>query len=114
MFKPLQTAILSASLLLGSFVAVPAVQAEGLRITINPQTVQYRHDRDRHDRHYRNQRGPRHGCTAERAVRKASRLGINRARVTNVGRNTISVRGFKRGERVRVLFARAPNCPVLR
>lgn len=122
MLKIVQTAALSLSVLLGSFATLPAAQAASVSITVAPETVQYRYDRDRHDRRdWRHDRRddrhrdrPRRACSPERAVEKAWKMGINRPRVANVNRNTIAVRGFQRGHTVRVLFARAPNCPVIR
>ncbi|MBS9719323.1 hypothetical protein JYU29_01320 [Tianweitania sp. BSSL-BM11] len=106
MLKIVQTAALSMSVLLGSFATLPAAQAASVSVTVTPQTVQYRHERHR-DR-------PGRACTPERAREKAWKMGINRPRVANVNRNTIAVRGFQRGHSIRVLFARAPNCPVIR
>lgn len=121
MLKIVQTAALSLSVLLGSFATVPAAQAASVSVTVTPETVQYRHDRhdrdwrrDRDRRHDRHRDRPRRACTPERATEKAWKMGINRPRVANVNRNTIAVRGFQRGQTVRVLFARAPNCPVIR
>lgn len=108
MFKSIQTAALSIAVLLGGFTAAPvAAQADTARITISPQTIQYRVDRER-------PRARGRECTPNRAVEKAWKLGVNRPRVTRVARNTIAVRGFQRGESVRLVFARAPNCPVIR
>ncbi|MBP0438471.1 hypothetical protein [Tianweitania sediminis] len=108
MFKTIQTAALSLAVVLGGFAVAPSVaQAGSLHITVAPEAVQYRYERER----------PRvrgRECTANRAVEKAWKLGINRPRVTRVARNTIAVRGYQRGERVRIVFARAPNCPVIR
>ncbi len=67
--------------------------------------------RDRRDR--RDWREARRSCSPERAVNKASRMGIDRARIADVSRNTITVRGRQYGDRVRVTFARAPGCPVI-
>jgi tRNA A-37 threonylcarbamoyl transferase component Bud32 len=112
MLKIIQTAALSLSVLLGSFATLPVAQAASVSVTLAPETVQYRHERDwRHERH---RDRPRRACTPERAMEKAWKMGINRPRVANVNRNTIAVRGFQRGHTVRVLFARAPNCPVIR
>ena len=53
-------------------------------------------------------------CTEDRALDKAERLGIRRARIDDTSRRTISVRGRDRyGDRVEITFGRAPNCPVL-
>jgi hypothetical protein len=41
-------------------------------------------------------------------------MGIRRARIADVGRRTIDVRGRDRyGERIYVTFGRQPNCPIL-
>ena len=73
-----------------------------------------RHDRDR-DRWEREDRNrQRSACTPDRALDKAERLGIRRARILDVDRRTIQVMGRDGGERVIITFARAPNCPVLR
>jgi hypothetical protein len=71
-----------------------------------------RGDRDRYDR----DRYERRGCSPERALRKAERMGIRRARIVDVGRRTIDVRGRdRRGDRVMITFGRRDrDCPVLR
>jgi hypothetical protein len=56
----------------------------------------------------------RRGCSPERALYKAESFGIHRARIDYVGERSIGVSGRKYGDRVRVTFARAPGCPVLR
>lgn len=103
MLKTIQTAALAFAVTVTGFASAPvAAQADSLRITIQPENVQYRP-------------GPRgRECSPNRAVEKAWKLGLNRPRVTRVSRNTITVRGYQRGHSVRVLFARAPNCPVIR
>ena len=53
------------------------------------------------------------GCTPDRAVDKAYRMGLHRPRVVDMDRRTIDVAGWQDGERVRLTFARAPRCPVL-
>ena len=64
---------------------------------------------DRWDR--RAERG--RGCTPDRALDKAERMGIWRARIADASPRTITVTGRSRGERVFVTFARAPRCPVI-
>ena len=54
-----------------------------------------------------------HRCTPERALYKAERIGVRRARIADVSRRTISIVGRSRGERVYVTFARAPSCPII-
>jgi hypothetical protein len=64
-------------------------------------------------RHYVDQPVVR-GCTEGRALDKADRMGIDRARIVSAGRRTIEVRGRNNyGERVYVTFSRRPGCPVL-
>ncbi|OQM74850.1 hypothetical protein [Manganibacter manganicus] len=65
--------------------------------------------RDRDDR-----RAWRHKCTPERALDKASRMGIRRARIDHIGHRSIEVRGRSHGERVSVRFdRRSSRCRVL-
>jgi hypothetical protein len=118
MFAKFKTAALSALIGLGTLAAIPA-QAEGLYLNyggrhsgvgIGVQIGDY--DRVDYRDHYR--RDYRRGCTPYRALNKAERMGIRRARVVDVDRRTIEVAGRKWGERVRVTFARAPHCPVIR
>lgn len=53
-------------------------------------------------------------CTEDRALRKAERMGIRRARIDGSSRRFIDVRGRdRRGERVEITFGRAPNCPIV-
>ena len=117
MFSPLKTAILSAMIGLGDIAAMPAVaQADSLYLNFGgghrePGVGIYLGGGDR--AHYRDRR-PRRVCTPNRALNKADRLGINRARVVDVDRRTIEVRGRKHGRRVEVTFGRGPNCPIVR
>jgi len=74
--------------------------------------------RDRGD--YRRDRGGERWsrnreCTPDRALDKADRMGVRRARIDDVGRRTISVRGRDRfGDRIVVTFDRRDGrCPVL-
>ncbi len=71
-------------------------------------------DRGDYRRDYE-RRSDRRECTPDRALDKADRMGIRRARIDDVGRRTISVRGRNRdGDRVVVTFARQDRrCPVL-
>jgi hypothetical protein len=63
--------------------------------------------------------GPRYArdwdrrCTPDRALVKAERMGVRRARIQSVHPRRISVVGRKHGDRIRVVFARAPGCPVV-
>ena len=113
--------LIGCALLAGARMAVP-VQAsaqdleleigrDGLRIErdCNPRYEDcYRYDRRRE---FYDER-PR--CSEGRALRKAERMGIRRARIADIGRRTIEVRGRDRyGERISVTFGRQPSCPVL-
>lgn len=66
-----------------------------------------------HGRDYRGHRDYRPACSPRRAVRKARRMGVHRARVVRANRRAVVVRGRSRGDRAVVRFARAPGCPVL-
>jgi hypothetical protein len=115
MITKLKTAALSALIGLGAIAAMPAAaQAEGLYLNYGGHhgagigvqigdRYDYRQDR----RHFR-------FCTPDRAVDKAQRYGVRRARVVDVDRRTITVAGSKWGERVRMTFGRAPTCPIVR
>jgi hypothetical protein len=122
MITKLKTAALSALIGLGAIAAVPATaMAEGVYLNygsghhsgvgIGVQVGGY----DRHDyRDYRRDRPHFRGCSPERALNKAERMGVRRAQVVDVDRRTIKVAGRKHGDRVRMTFSRAPNCPIVR
>lgn len=122
MLTKLKTAALSALIGLGTLAAIPATaQAEGVYLNygnghhngvgIGVQVGDF----DRVDyRDYRHDRRDFRGCTPHRALDKAERYGVRRARVIDVDRRTITVAGRKWGERVRMTFGRAPHCPVVR
>jgi hypothetical protein len=123
MFKMLKTAGLSALIAVGTLAAIPATsaQAEGLYLNFgggDGRVGVYVGDDDRrwrrHDRRDRwERRHIRRQCTANRALNKAERMGIRRARIVDIDRRLITVRGRKWGARVTVDFGRAPNCPVI-
>ncbi len=126
MFNALRTATLSAIIGASALMAIPA-QAEDLYLNFggrdgvgvqlgNGDSANYRrHDERRHDeRRYDERRyHERRGCSEDRALDKAERMGLRRARVTDMDRRTIEVSGRKRGDRVTLIFARAPNCPIV-
>ncbi len=63
---------------------------------------------------YAERREARRGCSEGRALDKAERMGIRRARIVSTGRRTIEIRGRSfEGERVYVTFGRERGCPVL-
>ena len=83
--------------------------------------VQY-HDRDRdwrdHRRSDRHDRGRHHnrraGCAPWLAEEKADRMGLRRTRVVDVSRRTVTVAGYDRRGRDRVVFANVRGCPLIR
>ncbi|SFT85337.1 hypothetical protein [Mesorhizobium sp. YR577] len=134
MLNIFKTAALSAFIGLGAISAMPAAaHADGLylnfgggddgRVGVYVRDGEYRrHHRDRWDRREerrdrwerRDDRWDRPSCSPDRAVNKAERMGLHRARVVDVSRRTITVGGRKWGERMAITFGRSPNCPVLR
>jgi hypothetical protein len=120
MFSRFKTAALSALIGLGTLAAVPAAaQADGLYLNYGGHHggvgvgVQIG-DRDRVDYRRREHSRPGWGCTPHRAVNKAERYGVRRARVVDVDRRTITVAGRKWHRHVRMTFGRAPSCPIIR
>ena len=141
MFDKIKTAALSALIGFSTLAAIPATaQAEGLYLNLGqgqPNVGVYIQDRDnnrwdnrndgwdnRNDGRWDNRNDGRWGgrpggrwdraCSPDRAVDKAERMGLRRARIVDVNRRSITVSGRKYGERVAITFARAPNCPVVR
>lgn len=134
MFDKIKTAALSALIGFGTLAAIPAsAQADGLYLNLGqgePRVGVYVQDGyrdngrwdnrndgrwDRNDGRWgRDDRRWDRRCTPDRALDKADRMGLRRARVVDVNRRTITISGRKYGERVAISFARAPNCPVVR
>ncbi|ODT08705.1 MAG: hypothetical protein ABS58_01340 [Mesorhizobium sp. SCN 65-20] len=125
MFNKIKIATLSALVGLGTLAAIPASAQEGLYLNLGQGGVYVqggpryddrydnRYDRGRYDdRRYDDRRWDRR-CTPDRALDKAERMGLRRARIADVDRRTITVSGRKYGERVAVTFARSPSCPVI-
>jgi hypothetical protein len=124
----LKTAALSALIGLGVLSAAPASAQSGVYLGLGgghhgpsvgfwfgDEGHSYRRDHRRwDDRRWDDRRWEhRRGCSAERALHKAERMGIRRARIVDIDRHSIDIRGRKYGERVRVSFARAPGCPLI-
>ena len=121
--------ILSMTFVLSAISFVPVASAQDLELEFdgngprlrlldncNPRYEDCRDRREdyREDRWREEARFARRRCTEDRALDKAERIGLRRARVVSVGRRVIEVRGRDRyGDRVTVEFGRAPNCPVL-
>lgn len=113
MFNIIKTAALSALIGLGGLAAMPAsAQADSIQFSFGTHGagVFVGHG----GRHYRPQPARYRECTPNRAVNKAASLGVRNARVRNVNRNAIAVRGRDRHGPVVVRFSRAPGCPIIR
>lgn len=115
--------LLSALVGLGAvaLMAFPA-QAESLQLELGKHGPRLKlledcdpnyNDCEDTERYYRRDRRQSRGCTEDRALDKADRMGIRRARIESVGRREITVRGRQGGERVRVTFGTERGCPIL-
>lgn len=125
-----KTMALSAVIGLGALAAVPAVaQADGVYLNFggrdDGRVGVYEGDRDGGVRHvhrdrewerdgrrdrYRDRRGY---CSDGRAIDKAQRMGLRRARIVGASPRTVRVSGFKYGTRVTVVFANQWGCPIV-
>ncbi|KFB09638.1 hypothetical protein [Nitratireductor basaltis] len=115
MFRKLQIAALTAVMGLGSIAAMPtAAQADGIYFSFGSDGSRAGVYVGERGRHYRPAPPRRHACTPNRALRKAERMGLRRARVTRANRNIIRVTGRTRYGRDSIVFARSYNCPVIR
>lgn len=118
MFNKIKTAALSAIIAFGTLATIPATaQADslylnfggpgaGIGMRFGDSGHSWRDYDRRHDRRFNR-------CTPDRALWKADRMGINRARIVDVDRHSIVVRGRTRGHRVHVVFGRSEHCPVI-
>jgi hypothetical protein len=106
-----RSALLSAMVGLGTLAAVPAAQADGLYLNYGGRNnAEFGLHVGEHRHGVRNWH---RACTPQRALSKAKRMGLWRARVVDVGRHTIKVAGRKYNERVVVVFGRDRSCPVI-
>ncbi|SDA90061.1 hypothetical protein [Mesorhizobium qingshengii] len=116
MFNTIKTAALSALIGLGTLAAMPA-HADSLylgfgnnndpRFGVYAGEDGYRHRRDERRDYWRR------GCSPERALDKAERMGLYRARIVDVNRRTVKVMGRQDGDRVVIVFANERGCPVI-
>jgi len=104
----IKTGIAALIALTGLSATAPTAAAASPEFGIHVQQVQFR-DRDRR---WRPDRRP--GCAPRQAEQRASRMGLRRARVVDVSRRTVTVVGFGRRGRDRVVFANVRGCPVIR
>lgn len=121
MYNAIKTAALSALVGLGTLAAIPA-HADNLylgfgnnndpRVGVYVGDDGYRHRRDeRRDDERRDDW--RRGCSPDRALDKAERMGLRRARIVDVNRRTVKVMGRQDGDRVVIVFANERGCPVI-
>lgn len=111
MITTLKTAAIAGLIGLTTLAALPA-SADSLRFRVGEPDDDVRFgiqlgDQDRDAR----RAGPR--CSPDRALDKAERMGLRRARIDFVTERRIGVIGRQRGDRVAITFARAPGCPVI-
>jgi len=118
MFNTIRTAALSALVGLGTLAAIPAATAHadslylGFGNNSDPRFGVYAGD----DYRYREQsreRDWRRSCSPGRALDKAERMGLHRARLVDVSRRTVKVAGRQYGDRVVVVFANERGCPII-
>ena len=113
--------LIGCVLLAGIGAAMPLqASAQDLELQIGPDGMRIDRGCDpRYDDCYRYDRrrefyDERPRCSEGRALRKAERMGIRRARIADIGRRTIEVSGRDRyGDRIYITFGRQPSCPVL-
>jgi len=55
----------------------------------------------------------RSGCSPDRALDKADRMGLDDARIARVTPRRIVVLGYEDGDQTRISFGRSRGCPVL-
>lgn len=126
MQKFLTCAVLAAVVTMGTLTAAPVagfsqdleleIDRDGPRLRLRDPECDPRYDDEcrYEERRPRREEWRRAGCTENRALAKAERMGIRRARIERVGRRTIEVRGRdRRGDRVGVTFGRDRSCPIL-
>jgi hypothetical protein len=113
MLNIIKASAICAVLGVGALAGAPA-QAGTLHIATGHhggvRVVVRDHDGWRHRPGYR----PVRFCTAERALYKAGRMGVRRARVNYQNRSVIGVRGHDHRGRIQLTFGRASNCPLIR
>ncbi|GHD16502.1 hypothetical protein ACFOEZ_15050 [Tianweitania populi] len=103
------SASLAGALFAGLFTVTVPAQAQDVRIQLGQSGPRVIERRD----HRRDDRRDERGCTEGRALDKADRMGLRRARVVDAGRRTIKVRGTdRRGDRRTITFGRDRGCPV--
>ncbi|MCA0049438.1 hypothetical protein LB577_21230 [Mesorhizobium sp. B283B1A] len=121
MYTTIKTAALSALVGLGTLAAIPA-HADSLylgfgnnndpRFGVYAGDDGYRHRRDERRDDWRGD-GWRRGCSPDRALDKAERMGLRRARIVDANRRVVKVMGRQYGDRVVIVFANERGCPII-
>ncbi|MBW8907683.1 MAG: hypothetical protein JF620_01395 [Mesorhizobium sp.] len=119
MLNTIKTAALSALVGLGTLTAIPA-HADSLYLGFgdrhDPRFGVYTGDDDGYRRDWRRDRDRDRdwrGCSPDRALDKAERMGLHRARIVDISRRTVKVAGRQDGDRVVVVFANERGCPII-
>ncbi|RWC57311.1 hypothetical protein [Mesorhizobium sp.] len=116
MFSTIKTAALSALVGLGTLAAIPA-HADSLYLGFgnnnDPRFGVYSGDDGYRYRRDERRDGWRRGCSPDRALDKAERMGLHRVRIVDVNRRVVKVMGRQDGDRVVVVFANERGCPVI-
>jgi hypothetical protein len=112
MIRLLQTAALAAIVGFAGIAPTTApVMAQGFELELGEDGLRISPDGGRTYR--RDERRGRR-CDPDRALYKAERMGVRRARISDIGRRTVTVRGRTRdGDRVRLVFGQSRSCPLL-
>lgn len=115
MFNTIKTAALSALVALGTLAAVPA-HADSIYLGFgnndDSRAGVYVGDDYRYRERHR-ERDWRRSCSPNRALGKAERMGLRRARIVDISRRTVKVAGRQYGDRVVVVFANERGCPII-
>ena len=117
MFNTVKTAALSALIGLSTLGAVIPAHADSLYLGFgnkhDPRFGVYTGDDDDYGRRdWRRDRDWR-GCSPDRALDKAERMGLHRVRIADISRRTVKVVGRQYGDRVVVVFANERGCPII-
>lgn len=110
MFNAIKTAAIAATLAVGALAAAPA-QADSLHVKFKDGDIRFGMDVGYGQGGYGNH-GYGRQCRPWKAVEKARWMGFRRAHVVDVDWNRIVVKGKKYGGPVKVVFGKAPHCPI--
>jgi hypothetical protein len=114
MLKFIKASAVCAVLGIGALAGAPA-QADTIHIgTTHGGFGIFVSDRDGHRWHGRDHYRPVRFCSTGRALGKAERMGVRRARVAYQNRSVIGVKGHDRRGRIMLTFGRSAGCPLIR